>query len=87
MRETAVSGKRAVPEGGSSLDHLSDRELQVFQLVGNGIPTRQIAEPLHLSVKTIESYRENLKTKMNLRSGAELVQRAIQWGRAQAAMQ
>lgn len=87
MMETAVSGKRSVPEGGSSLDHLSDRELQVFQLVGNGIPTRQIAEQLHLSVKTIESYRENLKTKMNLRSGAELVQRAIQWGRTQSALQ
>lgn len=87
MIEASVCGKRPIHEGGSSLDHLSDRELQVFQMLGNGIPTRQIAEQLHLSVKTIESYRENLKTKMNLRSGAELVQRAIQWGRAQAALQ
>ena len=87
MIEYSVCGKRPFQEGGSFLDNLSDRELQVFQMIGNGVPTRQIAEQLHLSVKTIESYRENLKTKMNLRSGAELVQRAIQWGRTQAALQ
>jgi DNA-binding NarL/FixJ family response regulator len=85
MLEYSATGRRPFQEGGSPLDHLSDRELQVFQLLGNGIPTREIAQQLHLSVKTIECYRENLKVKMNLRSGAELVQRAIQWSKSQAA--
>ena len=85
MLEYSATGRRPFQEGGSPLDHLSDRELQVFQLLGNGIPTREIAQQLHLSVKTIECYRENLKVKMNLRSGAELVQRAIQWSKSQTA--
>ncbi|HTD67239.1 MAG TPA: response regulator transcription factor [Candidatus Limnocylindria bacterium] len=69
-----------VPEENSSpLDHLSDRELEVFQLLGNGFATRQIAEQLNLSIKTIESYRENLKLKLSVKSGAELIQHAIQW--------
>jgi DNA-binding NarL/FixJ family response regulator len=83
MLEYSATGRRPFQDGGSPLDHLSDRELQVFQLLGNGIPTREIAQQLHLSVKTIECYRENLKVKMNLRSGAELVQRAIQWSKSQ----
>lgn len=65
--------------GGSSLDRLSDRELEVFQLIGKGRGTRQIAEALHLSIKTIESYREHIKKKLLLKSGAELVQHAVQW--------
>ena len=85
MLEYSATGRRPFQEGGSPLDHLSDRELQVFQLLGNGIPTREIAQQLHQSLKTIECYRENLKVKMNLRSGAELVQRAIQWSKSQPA--
>lgn len=83
MLEFSATGKRSFQEGGSPLDHLSDRELQVFQLLGNGYPTKQIAQQLNLSVKTVETYRENLKIKMNLRSGSELVQRAIQWSKSQ----
>jgi DNA-binding NarL/FixJ family response regulator len=71
-------------KGTFSLDSLSDRELEVFQLIGQGFSTRQIAEKLHLSVKTIESYREQLKFKLNLKSGAELVQQAIQWSKSEA---
>src|ERR1043165_1812656 len=70
-------------ENGSPLDHLSDRELEVFQLLGNGFATRQIAEQLNLSVKTIESYRENLKLKLNVKTGAELFQHSIQWLKAE----
>ena len=51
--------------------------------MGNGISTKDIARQLSLSVKTIESYRENLKVKLNLSKGADLVQRAIQWSRSQ----
>lgn len=72
-------------ENGSPLDHLSDRELEVFQLLGNGFATRQIAEQLNLSIKTIESYRENLKLKLNVKSGAELIQHAIQWMKSEPA--
>lgn len=64
-----------------SIDTLSDREMEVFQLIGNGYSTRQIAQKLNLSSKTIDSYREHLKLKLNLDSGAELVRHAIQWAR------
>lgn len=78
--------KQAPAEDSSPLDHLSDRELEVFQLLGNGFATRQIAEQLHLSVKTIESYRENLKLKLNLESGAGLIQHAVQWMKSEPAL-
>ncbi len=67
----------------SPVESLSDREMEVFQLIGNGYATRQIAERLNLSVKTIDSYREHLKLKLSLESGAELVRYAIQWVKAQ----
>ncbi len=62
-----------------SVESLSDRELEVFELIGNGMTTRQIAQRLHLSIKTIETYRENMKTKLNLKNSAELVRHAVQW--------
>ncbi|MCR6657121.1 MAG: response regulator transcription factor [Opitutus sp.] len=62
-----------------SVDRLSDREMEVFQLIGNGFSTRQIAAKLNLSVKTIDSYREHLKLKLPLENGADLVRYAIQW--------
>lgn len=65
--------------GDSPIDNLSDRELEVFRLIGRGYRTRQIAETLHVSVKTIESYREQIKHKMKLRDATELLQHAIQW--------
>ncbi len=58
---------------------LSDRELEVFRLIGEGHSTRKIADELHLSVKTVESYQAHIKEKLSLKSGRELVQRAIQW--------
>lgn len=68
----------------SPLEILSDRELEVFELTGNGISTREIAERLHLSVKTIESYRARIKDKLNLESATELMQRAVQWVESEA---
>lgn len=62
-----------------SIDTLSDREMEVFQLIGNGFSTRQIATKLNLSVKTIDSYREHLKLKLHIEKGADLVRHAIQW--------
>jgi DNA-binding NarL/FixJ family response regulator len=66
-------------ETDSRLAALSDRELEVFRLIGEGLGTRQIAEALHLSMKTVESYQAHLKEKLSLRTGRELMQHAIQW--------
>jgi len=63
----------------SPLEVLSDRELEVFELTGKGFGTRDISERLHLSVKTVESYRARIKAKLNLNSAAELMQHAVQW--------
>ena len=63
----------------SRLNALSDRELEVFRSIGEGRSTRQIADELHLSVKTVETYQAHLKEKLALRSGRELIQHAIQW--------
>lgn len=63
----------------SSIGDLSDRELEVFRLIGIGHGTRQIAEELHVSIKTVESYQAHIKEKLCLRSARELVQHAIQW--------
>ncbi len=60
-------------------DSLTDRELEVFTLVGQGMSTRRIAKHLHLSVKTIETHREHIKHKLNLESSHELIHRAVQW--------
>lgn len=58
---------------------LSDRELEVLQLLGQGVPTRVVAEKLHLSVKTIESYRANIKRKLELENASELMRYAVEW--------
>ena len=63
----------------SPAELLSDRELEVFQLLGQWKSTRQIAQELHLSIKTIEYYREQIKRKLNLSSAAELTQHATAW--------
>lgn len=69
----------AVAPRKSPLVNLTDRELEVFRLIGEGRATRQIAEDLHLSVKTIESYQAHIKEKLALHSARELVQHAIEW--------
>jgi len=63
----------------SPLEELSDRELEVLRLIGEGHGTREIAEELHLSVKTVETYQCHLKEKLGLKNSRELVQYAIQW--------
>jgi DNA-binding NarL/FixJ family response regulator len=63
----------------SRIASLSDRELEVFRLIGEGRATREIAEELHLSIKTVETYQAHIKEKLSLRSGRELIQHAIQW--------
>jgi DNA-binding CsgD family transcriptional regulator len=61
------------------LERLSDRELQIFQLIGASYGTQEIAEQFHLSPKTVETHREKIKCKLGLRSAAELKQFAREW--------
>lgn len=63
----------------SSIAYLSVRELEVFGLIGHGLKTSEIAKKLHLSVKTIESHRSNIKSKLKLENSSKLVHSAIQW--------
>lgn len=63
----------------SSVEKLSDRELAVFEMIGRGMITKQIAAQLGLSPKTIETYRENIKSKMGLANGTELTRHAVKW--------
>ena len=64
---------------GPSVDRLSDRELEVFRLIGQGYGTRQIADTLHVSVKTVNTYRQHIKEKLKFETGSELLRHAIQW--------
>ena len=66
----------------SAVERLSDREMHIFQLLGSGLVKRQIARSLNLSVKTIESHRENIKRKLGLNSSRELVDRATRYAEA-----
>jgi DNA-binding NarL/FixJ family response regulator len=63
----------------SPVESLSDRELEVFEMIGRGLTTRSIASRLHLSPRTIDTYRERLKIKLALANSAELHYRAVQW--------
>lgn len=74
MLERMAGFGSAAPSG---LELLTDRELEVLERLGEGRPTREVAELLHLSVKTIETHRANIKTKLGLNNAAELTQRAV----------
>jgi DNA-binding NarL/FixJ family response regulator len=82
---SAVMAQRLIAQAiGSKAAHggtetLTDRELQIFQLIGRGKSTREIAQELNVSVHTIDSHREHIRAKLDLRSGTELIQRAVQW--------
>jgi DNA-binding NarL/FixJ family response regulator len=62
-----------------TIDNLSDREMHVFHLIGSGLGTKKIAHALNLSVKTIETHRQNIKRKLGLSSGRQLVEEAIKY--------
>jgi len=66
-------------KSGNPLDVLSDRELEVFELTGKGLSTRDIGEKLHISVKTVESHRANIKDKLHLKTANELMRHAVRW--------
>jgi DNA-binding NarL/FixJ family response regulator len=74
-------GRAASPAGG--VETLSDRELEVFRRLGRGETTRQIADQLSLSIKTVQVYCARIKEKLHLNTGAELVREAVRWAEQQ----
>jgi DNA-binding NarL/FixJ family response regulator len=76
MLHTVVGGE---PLNQDPIAGLSNRELEVFELIGDGLSTKQIANKLHLSPKTIETHRDKIKNKLNLANSNELTRRAVQW--------
>jgi DNA-binding NarL/FixJ family response regulator len=79
MIETRPESRSLRTAGVGSVQNLSDREMHIFQLIGSGLGTRQIARSLNLSVKTIESHRENIKHKLGLTCGRDLVECATKY--------
>jgi DNA-binding NarL/FixJ family response regulator len=79
VKQRIMQTVRKAESGGDPVTGLSDRELAVFEQIGKGSSTADIAETMHLSIKTVETYRARIKTKLSLSSSTELVQRAIQW--------
>ena len=77
LLSVAVGGRDA--DSASPVEKLSDRELEVFQLIGQAQTTSNIAKQLHLSPHTIDSHREKIKAKLGLQNGAELTRHAVQW--------
>jgi DNA-binding NarL/FixJ family response regulator len=73
-----IIGRKA-PGSRSPVEQLSDRELEVFDLLGQGRGTRQIAEILRVSIKTVQAYNARIKEKLNLRSATELIREAVRW--------
>lgn len=72
-----IGGEKA--EADLPVSSLSDRQLQVFRLIGQGRTTRQIADSLRLSIKTVETHRDHIKVKLSVDSSAELIRRAVRW--------
>jgi DNA-binding NarL/FixJ family response regulator len=71
------SGRR--PTSQDPVESLSDRQFEIFQMIGQGKGTRAIAEELNVSVKTVDAHRANIKDKLHLASGVELVRYAVRW--------
>jgi DNA-binding NarL/FixJ family response regulator len=76
-----ISGASKI--GTLSVDNLSDRELEIFRLIGEGLGTRQIAKNLGLSISTVETHRTNLKDKLGANRAPDLVRQAVEWLRDQ----
>jgi DNA-binding CsgD family transcriptional regulator len=78
---------RSPEQTGLPVQKLSDREFEVLQLVGLGVGTRAISEQLHLSIKTVEVHRANIKGKLGLKNAPELLRFAVRWVDAQGPAQ
>lgn len=67
----------------SPIEGLTDREFEIFQWLGKGLSTREIADQLHLSVKTVEVHRVNIKAKLKIKTASELIRHAVRWVESQ----
>jgi DNA-binding NarL/FixJ family response regulator len=72
-------GEGRVPPVGPTIEHLSDRELEVFELLGSGLDTREIGEKLGISIKTVQAYCARIKEKLELSNATELLREALRW--------
>lgn len=63
----------------SSIEQLSDREFEIFELIGTGLSSRRIADRLHLSAKTVDTHRASIKKKLNFQTTSELISYAARW--------
>lgn len=79
----SISSSSREDSAKSPLDLLSDRELEVFELTGHGLGSAEIADRMHISPKTVQSYQTRIKNKLHLESARELVRRAVQWVEAE----
>jgi DNA-binding NarL/FixJ family response regulator len=79
VKQRIMQTMRHVDAGGDPIGSLSDRELTVFEKIGQGQGTADIAESMNLSIKTVETYRSRIKTKLGVDNSTELLQRAVQW--------
>jgi DNA-binding NarL/FixJ family response regulator len=77
LDERAAGTAPGAAEG--AISRLSDRELQVFQLIGNGWNMRRIADELHVSINTVETHRAHIRRKLNIRTTPDLLRRAVRW--------
>ncbi len=71
--------RKGEPGPASSIERLSDRELEVFQLIGQGIPSRDIASNLRISIRTVDAHRAHIREKLGLRDGNDLIRQAVRW--------
>ena len=76
MLESVATGRK---DGDNGLGQLTDRELEVFELIGHGRSTREISNSLHLGISTVDTYRARIKMKLHLESGSQLSHEAIRW--------
>lgn len=79
LRERMLAGLVGGKREGDPVQRLSDRELEVFRLIGRGCGAAEIAETLSLSVKTVNAYRDHIKEKLNLATAADLRKYAVEW--------
>jgi DNA-binding NarL/FixJ family response regulator len=76
----AVGSKQRQPqEQRSPVERLSNREIEIFEMIGRGLTSRQIAQQLDLSQRTVDTHRENIKDKLELKNAVELTKHAVQW--------
>jgi len=79
LADTMIARMTGNSKGATPTETLSDREIEILELVGKGLGSQQVAKTLGISIKTVESHREHIKTKLSLKSASELVSYAFNW--------